>query len=105
MAEENLAEEIIRAFLLGVARGASEEALPRLEKHGKQVGKRIVRGRSKGGGPQRVIKRKVSAYQKQYGKNFQKVAPKYKTKSGSWKKDGFKRAQKEAHRLTKKEMK
>ena len=30
---------------------------------------------------------------------------KYKKKDGSWKKDGFKRAQAEAHRMTKKEMK
>ena len=44
--------------------------------------------------------RKPSAYNMKYGKNFKKVAGKYKTKSGSWMKNGFKRAQKEAHRLT-----
>lgn len=47
-----------------------------------------------------VPKRKPSAYQTAYGRNFKKVAPKYKKKNGSWKKDGFKKAQKEAHNLT-----
>ena len=100
---DDIAEEIIRAFLLGVARGASEQ-FPTAEQAGKSIGRRVTRGRSKGD-PIGKQRRKVSAYQKRYGANFKKVAPKYKTKSGSWKKDGFKRAQKEAHRLTKKEMK
>ena len=43
--------------------------------------------------------RKASAYSKAYGRAFKRVAPKYKKKNGSWKKDGFKRAQKEAHKL------
>jgi hypothetical protein len=47
-------------------------------------------------------KRKASAYSKRYGKAFKKVAPRYKTKSGSWMKNGFKRAQKAAHALAKK---
>lgn len=47
-------------------------------------------------------KRTPSAYSKRYGKMFKKVAPKYKLKNGSWAKDGFKRAQKAAHRLAKK---
>jgi len=47
-------------------------------------------------------KRKASAYSKRYGKAFQKVSGKYKTKSGSWMKNGFKRAQKAAHALAKK---
>ena len=103
MAEDSMAEEIIRAFLLGVARGASE-SFPSTEQAGKSIGRRVTRGRAKGN-PIKKLRRKVSAYQEAYGKNFKKVAPKYKLKSGSWKKDGFKRAQKEAHRLTKKEMK
>lgn len=49
--------------------------------------------------------RKKSKYATAYGKNFKKIAGKYKNKKGSWKKDGFKRAQKEAHRMTKREMK
>ena len=48
------------------------------------------------------VKRKASAYSKSYGKAFKKVAPKYKLKNGSWAKDGFKRAQKAAHKLAKK---
>ena len=47
-------------------------------------------------------KRKASAYSKRYGKMFQRVAPKYKLKNGSWAKNGFMRAQKEAHKLAKK---
>ena len=47
-------------------------------------------------------KRKASAYSKRYGKMFKRVAPKYKLKNGSWAKDGFKRAAKEARRLAKK---
>ena len=47
-------------------------------------------------------KRKASAYSKRYGQMFRRVAPKYKLKNGSWAKNGFKRAQKEAHKLAKK---
>ena len=102
MAEDTMAEEIIRAFLLGVARGASER-FPSPEQAGKSIGRRVTRGRAKSK-PDGAL-RKPSKYAKAYGKNFQKVAPKFKLKNGGWKKDGFKRAQKEAHRLTKKEMK
>ena len=48
-----------------------------------------------------VVKRKASAYAKRYGKAFKKVASKYKKKNGSWKKDGFRLAQKAAHKLAK----
>ena len=47
-------------------------------------------------------KRKASAYSKRYGKMFRRVAPKYKLKNGAWAKNGFKRAQREAHKLAKK---
>ena len=47
-------------------------------------------------------KRKASAYSKRYAAAFKKVQKKYKTKSGSWMKNGFKRAQKAAHALAKK---
>lgn len=46
-------------------------------------------------------KRKASAYSKRYGQMFRRVAPKYKLKNGSWAKNGFKRAQKAAHKLAK----
>lgn len=52
--------------------------------------------------PEQPKKRKASAYNRRYAKAFKRVAPRYKKKSGGWKKDGFKRAQKEAHRLAKK---
>ena len=47
----------------------------------------------------KTVKRKASAYSKKYGRAFKKVASKYKLKSGAWAKNGFKRAQKEAHKL------
>jgi len=46
-------------------------------------------------------KRKPSAYAQRYGKAFKKLQPKYKTKAGKWKKDGFKRCQKAAHKEAK----
>lgn len=46
-------------------------------------------------------KRKVSAYSKKYGRAFKKVAKQYKKKNGSWKANGFKNAQKAAHKLAK----
>jgi len=46
-------------------------------------------------------KRKVSAASKRYGKAFKKVAPKFKLKNGSWKKNGFKLAVRAAHKLAK----
>ena len=47
-------------------------------------------------------KRKVSTYQKKYGAAFKKLAPKYKTKAGKWKKDGFKRCAAAARKAAKK---
>ena len=47
-------------------------------------------------------KRKTTAYQRRYKSNFKKIANKFKLKNGNWKKGGFKRAVKEAHRLSKK---
>ena len=51
---------------------------------------------------ERKVKRQASDYSKRYGRNFKRIAGKYKLKSGAWAKNGFKRAQREAHRLTKK---
>ena len=47
-------------------------------------------------------KRKVSAYSKRYKKAFAKLRSKYMTKGGKWKKDGFKKAVKAAHKEAKK---
>lgn len=46
--------------------------------------------------------KKVSAYHKKYGRSFKKLAPKYKKKNGSWKKNGFKRCAAAARRECKK---
>jgi len=50
---------------------------------------------------EKKVKRKASAYSIKYGKAFKRVAGKYKLKSGKWAKNGFKRAQKAAHKLAK----
>ena len=50
---------------------------------------------------EKKVKRKASAYSIKYGKAFKKIAKKYKLKSGGWAKNGFKRAQKEAHKVAK----
>ena len=50
---------------------------------------------------EKKVKRKASAYSKKYGRAFKKVAGKYVLKSGKWAKDGFKRAQKAAHKMAK----
>jgi len=102
--DESLQEIILAAFLAGVKAGVVEEGIPAAKKHGKQIGKRIIRGRGKSM-PGATARRRVSAYQAAYGKNFKRLAPKNKKANGSWKKDGFKRTQKAAHAATKKEMK
>ena len=52
-------------------------------------------------GPGPKKKRKPSAYNKRYSKCFKKLAPKYKKKNGSWKKDGFARCSKAARKCAK----
>jgi len=47
-------------------------------------------------------KKRVSAYHKKYGREFKKLAPSYKKKNGSWKKNGFKRCAAAARRKCKK---
>ncbi len=47
-------------------------------------------------------KRKASAYSKKYGKAFKQLAPKYKKKSGGWKKNGFKNCSCAARKVAKK---
>lgn len=43
-------------------------------------------------------KRKASPYNRRYAAAFKRIAPKHKTKSGAWRKGGFKAANKAAHR-------
>ena len=49
-----------------------------------------------------TVKRKTSAYSRRYKAAFRKIAPKYKLKSGKWKKNGFKTAVKLAHKEARK---
>jgi hypothetical protein len=44
-------------------------------------------------------KKRSTAYQRRYKAAFKKISKKYKLKSGKWKKNGFRLAVKEAHRL------
>jgi hypothetical protein len=99
--EDSMAEEIIRAFLLGVARGAAEQ-FPTAEQAGESIGRRVTGGRSRGDALK--APKKLSKYRRTYKKNLKKVESKYKLKNGSWKKDGFQRAVKEAHAMTRKEL-
>ena len=46
--------------------------------------------------------RKPTARDKRYGAAFKRIAPSNKTKSGKWKKDGFKRTVRAAHKAAKK---
>ena len=55
--------------------------------------------------PKDKPKRKPTKYQSTYKKEFKKISNKYKLKSGKWKTGGFKKAVKEAHKLTKKALK
>lgn len=60
----------------------------------------VVEAVESGGSPQQPPKKKrKTARQVAYGKAFKRIAPKYKLKNGKWKKDGFKRCVKEAHRI------
>ncbi len=93
-ADESLVALILAAF----EAGARQEA----EKQGKIAGKKAVIKTIEA--IPKVLakrKRKASAYSIKYGKAFKQVAPRYKTKSGSWKKNGFKNAQKAAHKKAK----
>ena len=58
----------------------------------------LAQDRARGKDARKKAKRVASASQKKYGKAFKKLAPKFKKKNGSWKKDGFKRCVKAAHK-------
>ena len=45
------------------------------------------------------VRRKVSSYNRKYKAAFKKVTPRYKLKSGKWKKNGFRSAVKAAHKM------
>ena len=94
MADESLVALILAAF----EAGARQEA----QKQGKAAGRKTVKAAVEVI-PKTIAKRKrkASAYSIKYGRAFKQVAPRYKTKSGSWKKNGFKNAQKAAHKKAK----
>jgi len=46
-------------------------------------------------------KRRKTAYQRRYEKNFKSIQDDYKLKNGNWKKNGFRRAVMAAHKLSK----
>ena len=47
-------------------------------------------------------KKRSTAYQRKYKSNFKKIAPRFKLKSGKWKKNGFRSAVRLAHKMSKK---
>tara|TARA_Y100000004_G_C8941864_1_gene424540 strand:+ start:656 stop:973 length:318 start_codon:yes stop_codon:yes gene_type:complete len=49
----------------------------------------------------KTARRAKSAYSRKYKAAFKKIAPKYKLKSGKWKKGGFRSAVKAAHKAVK----
>ena len=64
-------------------------------------------GLTQGGSPQSSEsppskKRKANAYNRKYAAAFKKVKGKFMKKNGGWKKDGFKFANRAAHKLAKK---
>ena len=50
-------------------------------------------------------KRRSSAYSRRYKAAFKKIQKRYKLNNGKWKKNGFKAAVKEAHKMAKKNKK
>jgi hypothetical protein len=93
-----LADEFAAIAKAAFIAGAMSEVKKQSKKAGTAVVRSTVSGGKKAG---RKVKRKASAYSKRYGKAFRKVAPRFKLKSGSWKANGFKNAQKAAHKLAK----
>ena len=49
---------------------------------------------------QKKSRSRSSKYARTYKREFRKIASRFKTKSGKWKKDGFKTAVRSAHRAT-----
>ena len=47
-------------------------------------------------------KRRASAYSRKYKAAFRRIAPTYKNKNGTWRKGGFRKAVKAAHKAVKK---
>ena len=89
-------DEWVRGFAAGWDSGRYHERYPHHLKGGES---KAMRESIDDFTPSPKPKRKASAYSKRYGAAFRKVAPKFKKKNGSWKTNGFKNAQKAAHKL------
>jgi len=81
------------------------EVITQVQPTDAMVSEELVEGSVEAAPTKRVRKKRKSPYKAAYSRHFSSVKSKYKTKAGKWKKDGFKRAVREAHRLTKKGMK
>lgn len=62
----------------------------------------IMNGMNGEAAPADKPKRRSSAYSRRYKAAFKKIQKRYKLKNGKWKKNGFKLAVKEAHKMAKK---
>ena len=69
-----LPPELVQGFVEGTTTGA------------------VAAGKAKKG-------RKTTAYGRKYSQAFKRVSKQYKKKNGDWKKDGFKRAVRAAHKM------
>ena len=91
---ETMGDAVKAAFLAGVMAEATKRA--------KSAGRgAVVATAALTEKAVKKTKRKASAYSKRYGKAFREVAPRFKKKNGSWKTNGFKNAQKAAHKIAK----
>ncbi len=97
MADETLIDIIAAAFAAGVR----EEAKKQAKTSGKRSVKRTIDAVKSIPEVIEKRKRKSSAYSLKYGRAFKQIAPRFKKKDGSWKKNGFKNTQKAAHKLAK----
>mgnify|MGYP006963452551 CR=1 FL=1 len=70
-----------------------------------EAAKKSETRKSTKGGSDHSTKRKKrgpSAYNKRYSRAFKSLAPKYKTKKGAWKKNGYRQCVRAAHRKARK---
>lgn len=84
-----------------ISRGINPIAARALaERACKPASRRVARSAVDTG--KKTVKKARSAYSRRYKTAFNKIAPKYKLKSGKWRTGGFRKAVKEAHRMVKK---
>ena len=76
-----------------IARALSERACKPAARQGARATVQTVK---------KTARRAKSAYSRKYKAAFKRIAPKYKLKSGKWKKGGFRAAVKAAHKAVKK---